>query len=159
MPEPRDTSSDEEAIAQAKREARARARLARDGVHVIERRAAAHELSLILLSLTELAAARTVLAYAALPNELDPAPAIWRLRRRGVRIAYPRIEAPGVLGMHFVDHEVELVPGPFGLAQPSEHAPHVPTGSSTRSSCLRSPTTSRAPGWVTAAATTTASCR
>ena len=27
--------------------------------------------------------------------------------------------------MHFVDHEMELVPGPFGLAQPSEHAPHV----------------------------------
>jgi 5-formyltetrahydrofolate cyclo-ligase len=48
------------------------------------------------------------------------------LRKRGVRIAYPRIEAPGVLGMHFVDHEMELVPGPFGLAQPSEHAPHVP---------------------------------
>ena len=91
----------------------------------MERRAAAHELSLVLLSLNELAGARAILAYAALPNELDPAPAIWRLRKRGVRIAYPRIEAPGVLGMHFVDHEMELVPGPFGLAQPSEHAPHV----------------------------------
>ena len=126
MPGPRDTSAEEEAIAQAKREARQRARLARDGVHLVERRAAAHELSLILLSLTELASAKIVLAYAALPAELDPAPAVWRLRKRGVRIAYPRIEAPGVLGMHFVDHEVELVPGPFGLAQPSEHAPHVP---------------------------------
>jgi len=125
MPDPRDRSADEAAIAQAKREARARARHARDGVNLVERRAAAHELSLILLSLSELAGARAILAYAALPNELDPAPAIWRLRKRGVRIAYPRIEAPGVLGMHFVDHEMELVPGPFGLAQPSEHAPHV----------------------------------
>ena len=125
MAEPLDMSADEAAVARAKREARGRARRARDGVNLVERRAAAHELSLVLLSLNELAGARAILAYAALPNELDPAPAIWRLRKRGVRIAYPRIEAPGVLGMHFVDHEMELVPGPFGLAQPSEHAPHV----------------------------------
>jgi 5-formyltetrahydrofolate cyclo-ligase len=118
--------ADQTAVARAKREARARARQARDSVEQAERRAAAHELALILLELPELLTARTALGYAALPNELDPAPAIWRLRKRGVRIAYPRIEAPGVLGLHYVDHEVELVPGPFGLAQPSEHAPHVP---------------------------------
>jgi len=122
MPDDRDLAAEEAAVAQAKREARARARQARDGVEQAERRAAAHELAYTLLALPELTGARVILAYAALPNELDPAPAIWRLRKRGVRIAYPRIEAPGVLGMHFVDHEVELVPGPFGLAQPSEHA-------------------------------------
>jgi 5-formyltetrahydrofolate cyclo-ligase len=119
------SAADEAAILLAKREARARARQARDGVEQTERRAAAHELAYVLLALPELLTARVILAYAALPNELDPAPAIWRLRKRGVRIAYPRIESPGVLGMHFVDHEMELVPGPFGLAQPSEHAPHV----------------------------------
>ena len=122
MNDPGDREKAEAAIAAAKHEARARARRARDGVEQVERRAAAHGLSLALLELPELAAAQVVLAYAALPNELDPAPAIWRLRKRGVRIAYPRIEAPGVLGIHFVDHELELVPGPFGLAQPSEHA-------------------------------------
>jgi len=115
-----------EAIAEAKRAARARARNARDGIAQEERRAAAHELAAILLDLPELASVKVVLGYAALPNELDPAPAVWRLRKRGARIAYPRIEAPGILGMHYVDHETELVPGPFGLAQPSEHAPHVP---------------------------------
>jgi 5-formyltetrahydrofolate cyclo-ligase len=120
-----DAAADEAAILLAKREARARARQARDGVEQTERRASAHELAYVLLALPELLTARVILAYAALPNELDPAPAIWRLRKRGVRIAYPRIESPGVLGMHFVDHEMELVPGPFGLAQPSEHAPHV----------------------------------
>jgi 5-formyltetrahydrofolate cyclo-ligase len=118
--------ADEAAIARAKRAARARARQARDGVDQAERRAAAHELAFVLLDLPELVGAATILAYAALPNELDPLPAIWRLRKRGVRIAYPRIEAPGVLGMHYVDHEMELVPGPFGLAQPSEHAAHAP---------------------------------
>ena len=114
------------AIVAAKHEARARARRARDGVVQVERRAAAHGLSRALLELPELASARVILGYAALPNELDPAPAIWRLRKRGVRIAYPRIESPGVLDIHFVDHELELVPGPFGLAQPSEHAARVP---------------------------------
>lgn len=125
MPAERSNEIDQAAIAQAKREARARARLARDGVDQTERRAAAHTLALALLTLPELAAAQVILAYAALPNELDPMPAIWRLRKRGVRIAYPRIEAPGVLGMHFVDHEMELVPGPFGLAQPGEHSPRA----------------------------------
>ena len=120
------TNADADAIAQAKRAARSRARQARDGVEQTERRSAAHELAFVLLELPELAGAATILAYAALPNELDPMPAIWRLRKRGVRIAYPRIEAPGVLGMHYVDHEMELVPGPFGLAQPSEHAAHAP---------------------------------
>ena len=113
------------AIATAKHAARARARRARDGVEQVERRAAAHGLAHGLLELPELAAARVVLGYAALPNELDPAPAMWRLRKRGVRIAYPRIEAPGVLDIHFVDHELELIPGPFGLAQPSAHAARV----------------------------------
>jgi 5-formyltetrahydrofolate cyclo-ligase len=119
------TPEEEAAVLQAKRDARSRARQARDGVETAERAQAAEQLARLLLTLPELLNAKTVLAYAALPSELDPAPAIWMLRRRGVRIAYPRIEAPGVLGMHCVDHEVELVPGPFGLAQPSEHAPHV----------------------------------
>ncbi|HEY5539953.1 MAG TPA: 5-formyltetrahydrofolate cyclo-ligase [Coriobacteriia bacterium] len=125
MPVERNNKADEAAVAQAKRAARARARQARDRVHQTERRAAAHALAYVLLELPELLGAATILGYAALPNELDPMPAIWRLRKRGVRIAYPRIEAPGVLGMHYVDHEMDLVPGPFGLAQPSEHAPHV----------------------------------
>lgn len=123
---PDNPTSADEAIARAKREARARAREARDAVDRPARREAADLLANALMELPELAGVHTVLAYAALPTELDPCPAILSLRRRGVRIAYPRIEAPGVLGMHYVDHEVELVPGPFGLAQPKEHAPRAP---------------------------------
>ena len=126
MSEASDSNADQSAIAQAKHAARARARQARDGVVQTERRAAAHALAFVLLELPELRRATTILAYASLPNELDPMPAIWRLRKRGVRISYPRIESPGVLGLHYVDHEMELVPGPFGLAQPSEHAAHAP---------------------------------
>jgi len=109
----------------AKRAARARARLARDGVDRAERRLAAQELSHSLLELPELQSARVVLAYAALPDEIDPAPAVWRIRARGSVIAYPRIESPGILAMHVVNHELELVAGPFGLAQPSEHSPRA----------------------------------
>jgi len=112
-------------VAAAKHAARARAREARDTVAVAERRLSAQVLSHALLELPELEIARVVLAYAALPNEIDPAPAIWRLRARGAAIAYPRIEAPGVLGLHLVGHELELVAGPFGLAQPSEHSPRA----------------------------------
>lgn len=115
-------------VAAAKHAARARAREARDSVAVAERRLAAQVLSHSLLELPELQIARVVLAYAALPSEIDPAPAIWRLRARGAAVAYPRIEAPGVLGVHLVGHELELVAGPFGLAQPSEHAPRAARG-------------------------------
>ena len=117
--------SDED-VAAAKHAARARAREARDGVAARERRLAAQEISHALLTLPELQSARVILAYAALPSEIDPAPAIWRLRARGAAIAYPRIESPGVLGLHLVAHELELVAGPFGLAQPSAHAPRAP---------------------------------
>jgi len=94
-------------------------------VAISERRLAAQVLSHSLLELPELEIARVVLAYAALPSEIDPAPAVWRLRARGAAVAYPRIESPGILSMHLVSHELELVAGPFGLAQPSEHAPRA----------------------------------
>lgn len=111
--------------AEAKRVARALAREARDRLTPEQRRDAAYRIAEALLALDELADARAVLAHAALPNEIDPAPAIARLRERGIRIAYPRIESPGVLGLHYVGHELDLVPGPFGLAQPSEFAPRM----------------------------------
>jgi 5-formyltetrahydrofolate cyclo-ligase len=66
-----------------------------------------------------------VLTYAALPSELDPSLAIDVLRRRGVRVAYPRIEAPGVLGMHWVESEADFVPGPLSIRQPPEDSPRV----------------------------------
>jgi 5-formyltetrahydrofolate cyclo-ligase len=125
MPHSHDTPADKTGIVQAKNEARARARQARDAVPIEKHRMAARELARVLLSLPDLAAVQAVLAYAALPSELDLAPAIWRLRERGARIAYPRIEASGVLGIHRVDDEIELVPGPFGLAEPRETAPQM----------------------------------
>jgi 5-formyltetrahydrofolate cyclo-ligase len=112
-------------ILAAKHAARARAREARECLDLIVCRAHAANLAERLLALTELSSARVVLAYAALPAEIDPSPAIDVLRARGARIAYTRIEAPGVLGLQEVDSEVELVPGPLGIRQPSPDAPRV----------------------------------
>jgi 5-formyltetrahydrofolate cyclo-ligase len=113
-------------VAAAKRSARARARNARDQLDRAACKEASAAAALNLLELPEIANSGVVLAYAALPAELDPLPAVSALRRRGLKIAYPRIEAPGVLGIHFVDHELDLVAGPFGLAQPSEHSARAP---------------------------------
>jgi len=109
-------------LAAAKRAARIGAQEARACLSRVECRTHAAAIADALLALPELARVRTILVYSALPAELDPALAVTTLRTRGVRVAYPRIEAPGVLGLHVVDHELELVPGPFGLSQPNDHA-------------------------------------
>lgn len=81
-----------------------------------------------LLALPEIARARTVLAYAATPEEIDPAPAVEALRARGVVIALPRVTGPGRLGLHSVDPGTTLVPGPFGLLEPPGDSPTVAPG-------------------------------
>lgn len=112
-------------IAAAKHAARVRAREAREALDLTVCRAHAASLAERLLALPELAGAKMVLAYAALPAEIDPGLAVDGLRRRGTRIAYTRIEAPGVLGLHEVDSEADLIPGPLGISQPSADAPRV----------------------------------
>jgi 5-formyltetrahydrofolate cyclo-ligase len=86
---------------------------------------AANNLAAALLDLPELAAARTVLAYHAMPEEIDPEPTLRGLRDAGATIVYPRIEAPGVVELHVVDRDSALLPGPFGLAEPPAAAPRV----------------------------------
>jgi 5-formyltetrahydrofolate cyclo-ligase len=77
------------------------------------------------VALPEVASARLVLAYGATPEELDPAPAVALLRARGVAIAFPRVEAPGVLGLHSAGAADPLVRGMFGIMEPSADAPRV----------------------------------
>lgn len=81
-----------------------------------------------LLALPEIASARTVLAYAATPEEIDPAPAVEALRARGATIALPRVTGPGRLTLHRVDPGIMLVPGPFGLLEPPRDSPTVAPG-------------------------------
>lgn len=78
-----------------------------------------------VLALPELADARVVLAYGATPEEVDVAGVAAALRARGVRVAYPRVDAPGELTLHAVADESELVAGAFGLREPAADAPTV----------------------------------
>lgn len=86
---------------------------------------AAEKLAVNLLVLPEVLDARTVLSYQAMPEEIDPGPALERLRLLGVTIVFPRIEGPGVLGLHVVEPDTVLLSGPFGLAEPPADAPTV----------------------------------
>jgi len=78
-----------------------------------------------LLSLSEVHAARLVMAYAATAEELDPAAAIEALHGAGKAIGMPRIEGPGALGVHLVTRGDELEPGPLGIRQPRPEAPRL----------------------------------
>jgi len=112
-------------VAAAKHAARKRARETRACLDVAVCREHAVSIAQHLLALPELGGVTTMLTYAALPAELDPALAIDALRARGVRIAYPRIEAPGLLGLHLVDDEGALVLGPLSIRQPAQDMPRV----------------------------------
>jgi 5-formyltetrahydrofolate cyclo-ligase len=117
--------SDFDAVAEAKRAARTYARAARCALDLDVCLVYAEQLAGRLLSMPEFAAAGIVLAYHATPEEIDPAPALDHLHSSGVTIAYPRIEAPGVLGLHIVEHGATLLPGPFGLTEPAPDSPRV----------------------------------
>ena len=112
-------------LAAAKAAARHAARSARCDLGANECAHAAERVAEALLALPELAEAHVVLGYGATPEELDPALALAELTALGVTIAYPRIEAPGVLGIHTVLDPSELVSGPFGLREPSADAPRI----------------------------------
>ena len=112
----------------SKDSARLLGRSARRAVPAEERQRHAEAAAERLLALPEIARARTVLAYAATPEEIDPAPAVEALRARGVSIALPRVTGPGRLVLHRVDRGTTLVPGPFGLLEPTEDSPTVPPG-------------------------------
>jgi len=118
-------ADDKTALSVAKRAARTQALSARAGLDQPTKGVFSADASLRLLGLPELASVGLVLAYAAMTDEIDPLSAVSALRRRGIKIAYPRIESPGVLGVHLVDGERDLVPGPFGLSEPRQEAAPV----------------------------------
>lgn len=69
-----------------------------------------------LLGLAELRRPGTVALYAALPGEIDPAPARPELEARGARIVLPRVHADGHLELVAADGA--LSPGFRGVLEP-----------------------------------------
>lgn len=112
-------------ISRAKAHMRVQARSARQAVPEFERDSLSAEACWRLLDLPFVTGVRTVLAYGATPEEIDPIAAVREFRARGVRIAYPRIDAPGLLTLHEVGSEFELTTGLLGLREPLPEAPLV----------------------------------
>lgn len=102
----------------AKAALRAEVRAARAAVPPEARDAASRTVADRALGLPEVAAARAVLAYAALPEEIDPAPLVASLRAAGARVALPRVCEPGVMSLHWVDAGADLEPGAMGIREP-----------------------------------------
>lgn len=89
-----------------------------------EREDAALRIQERVLGLPELEEARTVLLYASLPGEVPTDGIGDDLRRRGIRVTYPRcLPASREMTLHAVASAGELlVEGPYGIREPSpEH--------------------------------------
>jgi 5-formyltetrahydrofolate cyclo-ligase len=108
-----------------KHEARQTARAARASMSGEARAAASLAVAERAMALPQVAGAFAVLAYAAMPEELDPSPLVDALRVRGARVAYPRVCGPGELALHWCDDANELAAGYCGIAEPAADAPEV----------------------------------
>lgn len=112
----------EDDVARRKATLRLKARAARRALTPEVRTEAARVIAERVLDLPEMQDVRAVLVYGASPEEADPAVLEATLRERGVRIAYPRVAGPQELELHWIGDRSELVPGSFGLLQPSAEA-------------------------------------
>lgn len=72
-----------------------------------------------LLSLPELSSVKTVLAYKAMPGEADLAALCNELGRRGVTVAYPRVEGRGVLNAYAPGGSDSFILSTYGIWEPS----------------------------------------
>jgi len=98
-----------------------------------ERQRAARAVAERLLDLPELrevASRRGCLAgFVAVRSELDPAAALDEARRRGARIALPRVADDRTPRLRFhLASEGDLAPGRFGIPEPSPGLPEVAAG-------------------------------
>jgi 5-formyltetrahydrofolate cyclo-ligase len=102
-----------------KRALRERVRSERAAIPADVRSAGSERAASLALGLPEVAAARAVLAYAALPEEIDPTPLVQALRGLGVRVAFPRVCGPGLLALHWTASDEDLSPGHAGIREPA----------------------------------------
>jgi 5-formyltetrahydrofolate cyclo-ligase len=100
----------------------------------LERRAAlkprvtelSRRLSDVFLAHIPVPSGATVSAYVAIGDEADPTPLMHALRAQGHVIALPRVTGRGKpLDFHRYDAGQALVPGGFGLSEPSRDWPLV----------------------------------
>ena len=72
--------------------------------------------------------ARTVLAFAPLPGEIDIWPLLTKLAAGGQRLCLPRISGPGVMEAREAHDLRQLRRNSYGIAEPAPNAPLVLPG-------------------------------
>jgi 5-formyltetrahydrofolate cyclo-ligase len=118
------TSADagrEPGTSRAKRAARERALTARDALGRTERARHSEAICARAAGLPELGRANTVLLFASFRTEVDTAPLLLALLRRGAAVALPRIRGPRRLeAVRVADPAADLAPGTWGIPEPRE---------------------------------------
>ncbi|MDO8950709.1 MAG: 5-formyltetrahydrofolate cyclo-ligase [Actinomycetota bacterium] len=114
---------DAEHIARAKSELRLKSRAARRSVMPELHAAASLAVMQAVLALPEMQRATAVLAYGAMPEEIDATGIIEALWDRGVRVALPRVKGRRELELHWHERGRALCTGAYGLQEPCEKAP------------------------------------
>ncbi len=114
---------DTEGIARAKSEMRLKSRAARRSVTHETREAACIAVAKTILGLPELEGVSAVLAYGAMPEEVDINCVIEALWNREIRVALPRVKARRELELHWHERDRGLCTGAYGLREPCEDAP------------------------------------
>lgn len=87
-----------------------------------ERAAAEAEIARRVWDVPQVAAARTLLIYASLPEEVGTDEIAAEARRRGITLVYPRCLPEGRMTLHAVDSPDALRPGRFGIREPDADA-------------------------------------
>jgi 5-formyltetrahydrofolate cyclo-ligase len=101
---------------------RARARAVLRALPPAERAAGQARIEARVWEVPEVAAARTLLLYASLPEEVATDAIADEARRRGITLVYPRCLPQGVMTLHAVAAPDSLRPGRFGIREPDADA-------------------------------------
>lgn len=103
----------------SKKAARSRAKLAIQAMDPASRAAADAEITRRLLALDEYRQAATVLAYASLPDEVSTEAILRACLDDGKRLALPRIRGDRTGFDAVLVTDLDLVPGPLNIREPS----------------------------------------
>ena len=69
--------------------------------------------------------AKTVMAYAAIPPEVDLTPVLEAILTAGKTLILPRCEADGMMTARRIDDLGQLISGAYGIPEPNPDAPVV----------------------------------
>ncbi len=114
-------------VAEAKAELRSRIRSRLKSITATERAAASARIGEQVRATGFWRAARTVLFYAPMPDEVDVWPLLAEARGQGKRVALPRFttQARSYRAAQVNDLERDLVAGEFGIREPAAHCPEL----------------------------------